>query len=92
MQRNLWNKVIKYIAEDKVKNPKEYIDKINEKMWPFEFLLKLGMQQTSMKKRQNQQLEEKMLYNSIYGLNKFKEIKQQIIENNLKGVVQGFMK
>ena len=56
MQRNLWSKVTKYIAEDRVKNPKEYIIKINEKIIPFELAVRLRMQHTKMRTNQVQSL------------------------------------
>ena len=46
MQRNLWNKVQKYISEDKVKNPKEYINRINEMIMPHDQAVRLRMGET----------------------------------------------
>lgn len=44
-----------------------------------------------MRKKQGEKALEKQLYQSIYGLNKFKDIKQQIVENNLQNVVSEFI-
>lgn len=92
MQRNLWNKVIRYVAQDKVKNPAEYIEKINEKMFPWENVVKMMLQDSQMRKSHAQMMLEKRLHQSIYGLNRIKQIKQQMVENNLNGVVDEFIK
>lgn len=50
MQLNLWKKVIKYISEDKVINPKDYIHRINESIIPFDIAVRMRMQDTKLRK------------------------------------------
>lgn len=54
IQLNLWNKVLDYLVKDKIKNPKEYINKIQEKIVPFEMQMRLRMQDSQLRKSQNQ--------------------------------------
>lgn len=56
MQRNLWNKAIKNVAEDKVKDPKSYVEKISDKMYPFEMKLKIRLGDTALQKNNRTQV------------------------------------